>query len=62
METSIAYVSLWEVGDPQRAPVDLEDLQGFLFGQLHPCRLCVWEKLRPSRRRLDTAWLWLFVP
>lgn len=34
----------------------------FLFNQLHPCRLSVWEKLRPSRGRLGTSWPRLFVP
>lgn len=46
----------------QRAPLGSLRALSFLFGQLHPRRLCVWEKLRPSWGRLGTAWPWLFVP
>lgn len=49
-------------GRPDRVPVGSLRSLGFLFGQLRPCCLSVWEKLRPSWGRLGTAWPWLFVP
>lgn len=62
MEASTSLHPPLESRRPQSAPVGYLSALGFLFGQLYPRRLSVWEKLRPSWGRLGTARPWLFIP
>lgn len=48
MEASMSLHPPLEGRRPQRAPVGSLKVLGYSFCQLHPCRLSVWEKLRPS--------------